>query len=73
MMISRRGMLLGAGGCCALLTLPISPTVRGAQSRRLAAGVGEVWGLTYWSRDSLPAFKRARPRSALQTDWRPFA
>ncbi|MEL1249102.1 hypothetical protein [Aurantiacibacter gilvus] len=74
MRVSRRGLLAGATGCAALAAVPVRAAPPGAPSARLVAGVGEVWGMTYWARDAVPALTRSTRRKQRQPDWRgPFA
>lgn len=69
MRLDRRGLLLASGGVTLLVAA--GPGVASPLLRALPEGVGEIWGLTYWSPGAIP---RPDPAPRLQTpmpSWHP--
>lgn len=70
MKLSRRGLLLASGGT-ALLPM-VGPGFAVLLSGANSGGVGEIWGLAYWSRDAMavPHVAPARSRT-VPPAWHP--
>jgi len=69
MKLSRRHLLLASGG---IAFLPmIRPGFASLLLGGAAAGIGEVWGLVYWSRDAMPAPVIPARSRTLPRAWHP--